>query len=626
VAKKETLCWRAMHSFPPAAILKALMKKWSLDTLSLATLMGLLGMLAILAWQDTRQLQSERTVAALLIALLICAAFLKIRMLLIARDAAHALLQASETRYREIIDTSHEGIWLLDTNAAITFANVRLAVMLGCDVGKQLGRPADDFLLRDAGAPTFLCRDPDQHQLRDVRYLDKDGSPAWALVGSQAMQDERGTFMGTLVMLTDITKRKLAEQALSSAHLDLECRIDLRTAELKAANEHLQAEIEVRKGAELALAQSEERLREIVAMMPIALFLKDADSRILLTNEACDKQWGVHFSDIVGTRGSAYFPPQQMEKFLANDRAAFAERQMQVNEELCWNSQQQESRLMQTFKKPIFDANGQPHLLIGMYVDITERKQAEEALQYSYTQLRQLSDHQETIKEEERRRIALDIHDDLGQNLMALKIDASMLHARTGQNHPRLHKQVQRVIDNIDQTIKSVRTIINDLHPSTLELGLGPAIEWLLKQFERRSNVVCKLDVDDDGSSLNKRHTAAIFRIVQESLSNIERHACASTVQVTLTLTAKQLSVVVADNGVGILPADRSKSASFGLKGIQERVDSFGGKFLITNDHGTRLSILIPGSGSGPGSTTGAASRSDQLVVRNDFSLSERDG
>jgi PAS domain S-box-containing protein len=362
-------------------------------------------------------------------------------------------------------------------------------------------------------------------------------------------------------------------------------------------------------------------------MMPIALFLKDADSRIVLTNEACDKQWGVQFSEIVGRRGSAHFPPQQMAQFLANDKAAFAARKMLVSEELCWNSQRQESRLMQTFKKPIFDAQGQPHLLIAMYVDITERKHAEEALQQSYIQLRQLSDHQETIKEEERHRIALDIHDDLGQNLMALKIDASMLHARTGHNHPRLHRQVQRVLDTIDQTIKSVRAIINDLHPSTLELGLCPAIEWLLKQFERRSHIVCTLSVQDDNSKLSQRHTAAIFRIVQESLSNIERHACASAVHVTLTLTASQLSVIVADNGIGISPGDRSKSTSFGLKGIQERVASFGGQFHISNDHGTALSVLIPVPGSeSTSSRSGAGAPPGQLVVRNDFNLSERDG
>jgi signal transduction histidine kinase len=163
-----------------------------------------------------------------------------------------------------------------------------------------------------------------------------------------------------------------------------------------------------------------------------------------------------------------------------------------------------------------------------------------------------------------------------------------------------LHRQVQRVLETIDQTIKSVRVIINDLHPSTLELGLCAAIEWLLEQFERRSSIVCTLQVQADGSSLNKRHTAAIFRIVQESLSNIERHAHASAVHVTLTLTKAQLSVTVADNGIGIAPGDRSKSTSFGLKGIQERVASFGGKFQITNDHGTALSILIPATKSAP--------------------------
>jgi len=604
MAKKTCIAALYASNASGAAILKASMRKWSLNTVSLAAPMGLLGMLLALAWHDALlpHAANERPGSALLIglALLAGAVFFKIRTLLSSHDAAHALLQASETRYREIIDTAHEGIWLLNAESRITFANLRLAAMLGYGIGEQLGRSIHDFLCAEPDAALFLCRDPDDHQLHDLRYRQKDGSLAWAMVGSQALQDEHGNFLGTLVMLTDITKRKLAEQALSSAHLDLERRIDLRTAELLVANEQLRAEIDVRKGAELALAQSEERLREIVTMMPIALFLKDAQSRILLTNEACDKQWGVQFAELAGSNGHAFFPPQQMEQFLANDQAAFAARKMLVSEELCWNSQRQENRLMQTFKKPIFDANGQPHLLIVMYVDITERKHAEDALQHSYTQLRQLSDHQETIKEEERRRIALDIHDDLGQNLMALKIDISMLHARTRQNHPRLHRQVQRVLETIDQTIKSVRVIINDLHPSTLELGLCAAIEWLLEQFERRSSIVCTLQVQADGSSLNKRHTAAIFRIVQESLSNIERHAHASAVHVTLTLTKAQLSVTVADNGIGIAPGDRSKSTSFGLKGIQERVASFGGKFQITNDHGTALSILIPATKSAP--------------------------
>jgi two-component system sensor histidine kinase UhpB len=585
------------------------MRKWSIETLSLAGVLALLGTLASLAWRhaslsNAATVQFDITLLAAL-TVLIGVILIKIRTLLLSRNAAHALLQGSETRYREIIDTSHEGIWLLDDQARITFANLRLASMLGYRIDEQLGRSINDFVgpngANDAHIDDALFQCGTQHseQLQDLLYRHKDGSPVWAMVASQEMHDEDGRFLGTLVMATDITKRKLAEQALSNAHLDLERRIDLRTAELRAANELLRAEIDVRKGAERALAQSEERLQEIITMMPVALFLKDADSRILLTNEACDKQWGVRFSDLAGSNGSAHFPAHQIARFLANDQAAFAARQMLVSEELCWNSQQQESRLMQTFKKPIFDKNGQPHLLIGMYVDITERKRAEEALQDSYTQLRQLSDHQETIKEDERRRIALDIHDDLGQNLMALKIDISMLHARTAGHQPRLHRQVQRVLGTIDETIKSVRLIINDLHPSTLELGLCPAIEWQLTQFERRSGIGCTLTIVDDSANacLSKRHTAAVFRIVQESLSNIERHAKASAVVVMLKLTTTLLSVVITDNGIGIAPADYKKKTSFGLKGIQERVDSLGGQFQISSDGGgTALSILIPGT------------------------------
>ncbi|MFT5642761.1 MAG: two-component system sensor histidine kinase UhpB [Janthinobacterium sp.] len=584
------------------------MKKWSIETLSLVAVLAPLAVLFGLTWYRASlphmaTVQLDITLLALL-TIVIGIILRKIHTLMVLHNAAYALLQCSEMRYRDIIDTSHEGIWLLDDQARITFANLRLATMLGYDVSEQLGRSVNDFLGHgvDADSAPFRPQDSTTQQLRDLRYRNKDGSLVWAMVGSEPMQDEHGRFMGTLVMATDITKRKLAEQALSRAHLDLERRVDLRTAELLTANALLLAEIDVRKAAEQALAQSEERLQEIITMMPVALFLKDADSRILLTNEACDNQWGVRSSDIVGSCGSAHFPAQQMTQFLANDQAAFAARRMLVSEELCWNSQQQESRLMQTFKKPIFNAEGKPHLLIGMYVDINERKLAEEALQHSYTQLRQLSDHQESIKEDERRRIALDIHDDLGQNLMALKIDISLLHERTGQTHPRLHRQVQRVLNTIDQTIKSVRLIINDLHPSTLELGLCPAVEWQLTQFERRSAIVCTLTVLDDSAnaSMNQRHTAALFRIIQEALTNIERHAKASAVVVTLKLTSASLSVVIADNGIGIAPDDYKKKTSFGLKGIQGRVDSLSGQFQITSDgDGTTLAILIPGSASG---------------------------
>lgn len=157
-----------------------------------------------------------------------------------------------------------------------------------------------------------------------------------------------------------------------------------------------------------------------------------------------------------------------------------------------------------------------------------------------------------------------------------------------------------RVLDTIDSAIKSVRSIINDLHPSALDLGLCAAVEWLLKQFERRNNLKCKLIVVDDSgnASLDTGQTAAIFRIIQESLVNVVRHAKASEVTVSLNLKVDLLTIIIADNGIGMQPGDRGKAASFGLKGIKERINAFGGELIIDSEmgDGTTLSILIPAS------------------------------
>ena len=218
-------------------------------------------------------------------------------------------------------------------------------------------------------------------------------------------------------------------------------------------------------------------------------------------------------------------------------------------------------------------------------------------LAQSRTQLRQLSEHQETIKEEERRRIARDIHDDLGQNLMALKIDVTLLQGSTGEG---LNVKVQRMLNTIDETIKSVRVIINDLNPGPLELGLLPAIEGLLRRFECHSAINCMLHVAHDSANvvLDQRHTAAAFRIIQESLTNIARHAHADAVQITLNFQPDFLSIVIADNGIGMQAGDCGKEASFGLKGIRERLNAFGGALRIASGNGagagTTLAILLP--------------------------------
>ncbi len=552
------------------------------------------------AAETAQELRARNTLAVLLLtmAALISYVLLRIRSLTLSSEAAHTLLQHSETRYRQIVDTTQEGIWLTDADQRIVYANRRMAAMMGCAPDELLGRPVGDFMPDAALRRCCPLRHNGDVSLRDLQYRRVDGANAWAMVCGRLLRGERGEASGALMMMTDITERKLAEQALATAHAELGNRIALRTAELEDANLLLRAEIDVRKAAQQALAHSEERLQEIISMMPLALFLKDADSRIVLMNEACEQQWGISFADLDRHGEAAYFPPEQMAGFLANDRAAFASGRLLVDEELVWNVQLQENRLVQSFKKPLFDAAGKPLTLIAMSVDVTDRRRGEEALQQSLLQLRELSDHQQTIKEEERKRIALDIHDDLGQNLMALKIDVSMLHARTGDTHPRLNLQVGRVLETIDATIKSVRAIINDLHPSTLELGLCAAVEWLLKEFERRSAIRYQLIILDDSANatLDNRQTAAIFRVVQESLANIVRHAQASAVEVSLNLNAQWITVIIADNGVGIQPGDHGKAASYGLKSIKERIGALGGELVIDSrqGNGTALSILMP--------------------------------
>lgn len=212
--------------------------------------------------------------------------------------------------------------------------------------------------------------------------------------------------------------------------------------------------------------------------------------------------------------------------------------------------------------------------------------------------LLQLATHQELIKEEERKRIAREIHDELGQNLLALRIDASMLHARTASTHPKLNEKAAYALHHIDATIKSVRSIINDLRPPVLDLGLQAAIEWQIEEFRRRSGIECFMHVEDEhlDRDIAERQATALFRILQESLTNILRHAQATQVNVDLYRDDASFTMRVADDGVGMPENPHAGAQSFGLQGIKERVRMFDGELTIDSipGAGTTLTVSIP--------------------------------
>jgi signal transduction histidine kinase len=229
--------------------------------------------------------------------------------------------------------------------------------------------------------------------------------------------------------------------------------------------------------------------------------------------------------------------------------------------------------------------------------DVAARKEVELALRRSQEGLRELAAHQERVKEDERKRIAREIHDDLGQNLLALRIEVSVLDTHT-RAYPVLGKSIRILLEQIDTTMKSVRAIINNLRPPVLDLGLQAAIEWQVAQFRERSGIACTLVIDHAGVeyTLDDERATTVFRIVQESLTNVSRHARANRVEISLRRIGDRLQVTVADNGIGRFPGDKRKPRSFGLVGIKERLHALDGTFHIhsTPGVGTKLTFSIP--------------------------------
>jgi len=241
-----------------------------------------------------------------------------------------------------------------------------------------------------------------------------------------------------------------------------------------------------------------------------------------------------------------------------------------------------------------------PPVLRGAMRDITERRQTMEALKRSQDLLRELTAYQDRVKEDERKRIAREIHDELGQTLLALRIDVQMLEARTASSHPRLNEKVRGALHHIDATVKTIRNIINNLRPAVLDLGLAAAIEWQVAQFRRRSGIACELVMSDEDLAVDDARATSLFRILQESLTNVVRHANATKVTIELQQENDCLVMRITDNGIGIYPGDR-RNNSFGLVGVEERVHALNGEFFITSapGKGTALTIHIPLQPSG---------------------------
>jgi two-component system sensor histidine kinase UhpB len=250
----------------------------------------------------------------------------------------------------------------------------------------------------------------------------------------------------------------------------------------------------------------------------------------------------------------------------------------------------------------IHDAAGKPARVVGGISDISERRQAEEALENSRRQLRALTARLQSGREDERAKVAREIHDELGQVLTAIKMNLDWLERRIDEHAegPALNPLLERVVESgemTDSAIKSVQRIATELRPGALDnLGLAEALLQEANRFQQRSGIVCETELPAGPLNLPAQVATAVFRVFQEALTNVGRHAKATVVRVLLKADPEQLVLRVEDNGQGIQPEATADSHSLGLLGMRERASVLGGEATISpiTPHGTRVSLRLP--------------------------------
>ncbi|MGA2625318.1 MAG: HAMP domain-containing protein [Bacteroidota bacterium] len=226
--------------------------------------------------------------------------------------------------------------------------------------------------------------------------------------------------------------------------------------------------------------------------------------------------------------------------------------------------------------------------------EIIERRRAENQVTTSHERLRNLSAHLQTVREEERKGIAREIHDELGQALTTLKLNLVLLKDDAGFSNPRIGGKISSMVDLIDATIKSVKRMITALRPRLLDdLGLSAAIEWQSGEFQQRTGIACNVSIYPENIKVDPERSTAIFRILQETLTNVARHSNATSVDVSLTQNDGELELLVSDNGKGITNDQVNDSKSFGLIGIRERAYYWGGNVEIRGSQGRGTVIVV---------------------------------
>ncbi len=501
-----------------------------------------------------------------------------------------------------IIAALGDGIVIQDREYRITYQN-RIHKKL---IGDQLGQYCY-LAYRSSGdvcedCPIEMAFD-DGRIHKAERKIKTDKGVLNIEVTASPLRDATGEIISGIEVVRDVTERRKMENELREHRDHLDLLVKERTAELRKVNRELRAEIMRRIQMEKDLIESQRFVHRIADATPNILYLYDViDNRNIYVNSIVKDVLG-YSPEAIKKMKSAFFKAllhpddtpvisSMAERFLKAKDGDIIESEYRLKNakgEWRWFY----SRDI-VFKRT---SDGLLKLILGISQDITERKVVEQELNNSREQLRILLAHLQSVREDERTRISREIHDELGQSLTALKIDLSWLLKRLSKEQKPLVEKVELMSNLIDMNIQTVKRISAELRPGLLDdLGLPAAFEWQAEDFQKRTGIHCEVRIHPEDIALDRNLSTAIFRIFQETLTNVVRHAKAKNVGVTLTKKKEEVLLEVKDDGKGITEKQISSPKSIGLIGMRERVHFFGGGVKISGkkDKGTVVTVTIP--------------------------------
>ena len=352
--------------------------------------------------------------------------------------------------------------------------------------------------------------------------------------------------------------------------------------------------------ADRALARSEGRLRGILDSAMDAIITTDADQRVILFNNAAEAMFGWTRDQALGAP-LASFIPERFRRAHGDHVARFGatgttSRRMGGSLRVVTGLRRNGEEFPIDASISQIDESGTRFYTVILR-DVTARIEAEAALRRSKDELQELGAAAHMTREQEKSRIARELHDELGQLLTMLQMDVAWCKERQPRGDAPFGAKLDRMESLLKSTIAATRRIASDLRPLMLDdLGLVPSIEWLVENFAQRTGIACELSIGDRDLNLSREHATAIFRIIQESLTNVAKHAQATHADITIETENHALVVRIEDDGVGFAPGAPRKPHSFGLFGLRERASLMGGEASIASasGQGTRIEVRLP--------------------------------